>query len=46
MRNKYGYACNDALNAIKTLWLEGLLTMTEFSDKVAQAIREDDGIPF
>lgn len=41
-----GFQCRSELIEARELWLEGLLTMCEYSDRVAKAIREDDGIPF
>lgn len=41
-----GFQCRDALVEARKLWLEGLLTMREYSDRVSIAIMEDDGIPF
>jgi len=42
----YGYTCRKTLEETKALWAEGLLTKWEFCERVAKAIREDDGIPF
>lgn len=43
---EYGCGCRMRLAELKELWADGIISMREFSDGVAKAVREDDGIPF
>jgi hypothetical protein len=46
LRTGYGYSCAEKLWDLRDWFKDGLISMREFSDGVAAAIKDDDCIPF